>query len=89
MPPVPLEALERVVGHRDLAHQSEQHAHGVLGGRDHVAVGRVDHDHALARAGVDVDVVHADAGPAEDPQAARVPRNSAVTAVEERVTMAS
>ena len=61
---IPLEALERVVGQRDLADQRQQHAHGVLGRRDHVAVGGVDDHHALARAGVDVDVVDADAGPA-------------------------
>ena len=69
--PVPLEPLERVVGRRDLADEGQQHAHGVLGRRDHVAVGRVDHHHALARAGVHVDVVHPDPGPPQDAQPPR------------------
>ena len=70
--PVPLEPLERVVGRRDLADEGQQHAHGVLGRGDHVAVGRVDHHHALARAGVHVDVVHADPGPPQDAQPPRM-----------------
>jgi hypothetical protein len=44
----------------------------VLGGRHHVAVGRVDDHHALARAGIHVDVVHAHARTSEDAQAPRV-----------------
>ena len=47
----------------------QQHGHGVLGHADGVSAGRIHHQDALARGGVEVDVVHADAGAADDAQA--------------------
>ena len=61
-------AVERGVGLRDVAGLGEQQRHRVLGRRDDVALRRVDHHHAAARGGVDVDVVEADAGPADHHQ---------------------
>ena len=61
---------ERGVGLRHVAGLREQQRHGVLGGGDDVALRRVDDHHAAAGGGVDVDVVEADAGPADDHQVA-------------------
>ena len=38
----------------------------MLGGGDRVAAGGVHHDHAAFRGGLDIDVIHADAGAADD-----------------------
>jgi hypothetical protein len=63
---LPLAALHRGGRLRDVAGQREQEAQRVLGGGHRVAAGRVLHDDAAPRGGRDVDVVDADAGPADD-----------------------
>ena len=68
--PAPLRALpasrdERRVRLGDVAGEREQQADGVLGGRDDVRLGRVRDDDPAAGGGLDVDVVDADAGPAD------------------------
>ena len=83
-------ARTRGGGLRDVAREREQHGDRVLGGGDVAAAGRVhDHDAALGRR-VDVDVVDADAGAADDAQRVR-PRasTSAVTLVPLRTMSAS
>lgn len=47
----------------------EEHGHRVFGHADCVSAGSVHDEHALARGGVQVDVVNADAGAADDAQA--------------------
>ena len=69
VPPAPLEG---VVGERDPPDQREQHADGMLRRRDDVAVRGVGHHDALARAGVDVDIVDADPRPPQDAELPRV-----------------
>ena len=65
---LPLAGLGRGVGVGDLAGHGEHQGDGVLGGGDGVAVGRV-HDHDAVRGGrLDVDIVDADAGAADDLQ---------------------
>ena len=71
---LPLAALpspvdERGVRLRDVAGLGEQQRHRVLGGRDDVRLRRVDDHHTTGGGGVEVDVVEADAGPADDEQA--------------------
>ena len=56
------------MGLRDVAGLGEQQRHRVLGSRDDVALRRVDHHHATARRRLDIDVVEADAGSADDEQ---------------------
>jgi hypothetical protein len=53
----------------------------VLGRRDHVDCGAGDHDAALGGGG-NVDVVDADAGPADHAQAVGAPMRSAVSFAE-------
>ncbi len=61
----PFAGLGRAVGRRNLAGESEHHGNGVFGGGNRVAVRRVhDHDPALGRRG-EIDIVDADAGPAD------------------------
>ena len=55
-------------GLRDAPRQREQHGDGVLGGGDVAAAGRVHHHDAALGGRVDVDVVDADAGAADDAQ---------------------
>ena len=55
---------------RDVAGESEQQSHGVLGRGDDVGLRRVRDDHALPGGGVDVDVVDPDARAARRPSAA-------------------
>ena len=62
---LPAALLERRVRLRDVAGQREQEADRVLGGGDDGRLGRVRDDDPAARRGVDVDVVDADAGPAD------------------------
>src|SRR2546425_1108720 len=66
---VPLERLQSGVGIRNAPHERQQHAHGVLGRGDHVAVRGVADEDASPRARVDVDVVDPDPGAADDAQA--------------------
>ena len=63
-----LPALHRRGRLRDRAGEREQHADRVLGGGDVVAAGRVHHHDAAPGGRVDVDVVDADAGAADDAQ---------------------
>ena len=56
------------VGGGDVAGLGQQQGHRVLGGRQHVGLRGVDDHHALAGGGLGVDVVEADAGPADDDQ---------------------
>ena len=62
----PLAGLRVVIGRRDLAGGGEHHRDGMLGGRDGVAERRVHDDDALGGGGLDVDIVDADTGPADD-----------------------
>ena len=71
--PAPLRTLppagrQRRVSLRDVAREREQQPDRVLGGRDDVRLGRVRHDDPAPGRSVDVDVVDADAGPADDLQ---------------------
>ena len=54
---------------RHLAREREQQGERVLGGRDHVGLGRVGHDHAALRGRIHVHVVHPHAGAADRLQA--------------------
>ena len=70
---LPLAALpasvdERGVRLRDVAGLGEQQRHRVLGRRDDVRLRGVDDHHAASRRGIEVDVVEADPGPADDHQ---------------------
>ncbi len=65
---VPFLGLERAVGRRDVARQRQEQGEGVLGGREQVGRRRVDHQDAELGRRVDVDVVDADAGAADDPE---------------------
>jgi len=62
----PLATLEADVCLRDGAGGGERHRDAVFGGGTDVAVGGVRDDDAVVGRGVDVDVVHADAGAADD-----------------------
>ena len=70
LPPAALPAPgdEGRVGLGHVAGLGQQQRHRVLGGRHDVALRRVDDHHAAAGGRVDVDVVEADAGPADDEQ---------------------
>ena len=63
---LPLAASERRVGRGDPAGDAVQQREGVLGGRDRVAGRGVDDDDARVGGRLEVDVVHADPGPADD-----------------------
>ena len=63
---LPLAGLGGGGGLGDLAGQGEHHGDGVLGRGDGVAVRRVHHHDAAGGGGFDVDIVHADAGAADD-----------------------
>jgi hypothetical protein len=77
----------RRLGHRPRA--AEDVGEGQLGRRDRVARGRVHHDDAALGGGLDIDVVHADAGPADDlEQAGRRQRTAAVIFVSLRTAIA-
>ena len=67
---IPLPALDRRICLRHPARKREQQRHRVLGGSHDVAARRVDHQDALARGSLDVDVVDADAGAADDTELA-------------------
>jgi hypothetical protein len=70
---VPLAGEQAVVGGGDRAGEGEQEGEGVLRGAEGVAGRRVHHDDALAGGDFLIDVVGADAGPGDGPQA-MVPR---------------
>ena len=57
---------QRRVGGRDLTRGRQQQRDGVLGCAVDVGGGRIDHENAAGRGGVDVDVVQADAGAGHD-----------------------
>ncbi len=56
---------------RDGACGGERHRHGVLRGGADVPLGCVSDDDAVVGGGVDVDVVHADSGSADDDEVGR------------------
>ena len=71
--------FERRVRLRDVASLREQQRQRVLGGGQHVRLRRVHHHHAATRGRLDVDVVEADAGAADDDEVGarlRAPRRS-------------
>ena len=64
----PLAGLRRTVGGGDLPGDGQHQRDGVLGGRDRIAERRVHDDDAARGRRLDVDVVDADAGAADDLQ---------------------
>ena len=67
----PLAALDEAVGPGDVAAAGQDETHGVLGGRHHVALGRVADDDALLGGVGHRDVVEPRAGAADDAQVGR------------------
>ena len=65
---VPAALEQALIGRGDLPRHGQHQGDRQLGGRDGVAAGRVHHDDALLGGGLDVDVVHADAGPRDRPE---------------------
>ena len=63
---LPLPFLHGGIGLRDVAGQGQHQGDSVLGGGDRVANGRVDHGDAGAGGRVQINVIHADAGPGDD-----------------------
>ena len=63
---LPAAGLQGGVGLGHVAGLGQQQRHRVLGGREDVRLRGVDHHHAAVGGGLDVDVVEADAGPADD-----------------------
>ncbi len=61
----PFAPLQRLVGLGNVAGQGQHQGQRVLGGGHGVADGRVDHGDTGAGSRVQVDVIHADAGPAD------------------------
>ena len=68
---VPLARDHRGVRLRNFARERKQQREGVLRRRDRVAAGRVHHHDAALRGRLDIDVVDADAGAADDLQPRR------------------
>ena len=68
---LPFALMGRGAGLGNLPRHGEHHRDGVLGGGDHVAKGRVHHDHALLGGRDLVDIVGADPGAADDFQIGR------------------
>ena len=64
--PLPPARLDAGVRLGDVAGLGQEQGDGVLGGRQDVGLGRVDHRDAAAGGGVEVHVVQADPGPAHD-----------------------
>ena len=65
---LPLARFHRGIGLRHRMRHGQQQRHGVLGDADGVSAGSVHDQHALARGGVEVDVVDADAGASDHEQ---------------------
>ena len=65
---LPATVDEGGMGLRHVAGRGQQQRHRVLGGRNDVALRRVDHHHAAAGGRLDVDVVEADARATDDHQ---------------------
>ncbi len=86
---LPLARLHRGVGLRHGMRHGEQQRHRVLGNADGVSAGGVHDQHALARGGVEVDVVDAHAGASDDPRRLAASSSSAVTFVALRTSSAS
>ena len=63
---VPFAGGHRAVGLRDIARECHHHREGQLAGGDRVAAGSVHDDHAVLCGGLDVDVVNADPGAADN-----------------------
>ena len=66
---VPALLDQALVGGGDVARQPQHQGQGVFGRGDGIAARGVHHNDALAGGGLGVDVVHADAGPGNRPQA--------------------
>ena len=62
---IPTPRFDGGVSCGDVASQGHQHRDGVLGGGHTVALRAVHHDDAAAGGGIEIDVVHADAGAAD------------------------
>ena len=69
---VPLAGVHGAVGGRNFTAHGDHEAEGELGDGDGVSAGGVHDDNAVAGSGVGVDVVHADAGAADDAELGRV-----------------
>ena len=67
----PLALLHGRIGGRQVAGHRKDQAHGQFGHADAVGAGRVHHDDASRRRGLDVHVVHAHTGAAHDAQLGR------------------
>ena len=68
---LPEAGMQGAVGGGKVAREREHHRDGVLGGRDRVAGGCVEHEHAVPRRRLDVDVVDADTGASDHAQSRR------------------
>ena len=68
---LPFPGLGAQVGGGNLPGEREHQRNGVLGGGDRIAERRVHHQHALRGRRGDIDIVDADAGPADDLQPCR------------------
>ena len=68
---IPLAGRHRPVRLRHLPGEAQQHREGQLRGGNGVAARRVHHHHAALGGSLDVDVVHADAGAADDAEPGR------------------
>ncbi len=62
---LPLVLPDGAVGLRQVAAQGEQMCKGELGGRRRVGIGCIEHHDATLRCCGDVDIIHANAGPAD------------------------
>ena len=60
----PFPRVGRGAGLRNLPRHSEHHRNGVFCGGDHIAKGRVHHDHTFFGGSGPVDIIHTDASPA-------------------------
>ncbi len=63
---VPLSGARRLVGARDVAGHGEHQSEGKFGHRDSAGSGGVHHQDAATGGNLDIDVVHADSGTADD-----------------------
>ena len=64
----PLPRMHACVGLGGVARAGKHEAHGLLGGRDDIGSGGVAHDDTGLGRSLDIDVVHAHAGTADDAQ---------------------
>ena len=67
----PLPVLQRLIGLRNVARQGEQHRDGVFSSSGRRSTRRVHDQDAAFGGGIEIDIVHTDAGAADDPEAFR------------------